>query len=127
MHSRAVLRPDVGPDAPLRRDLAKDGFEPSITFDADQRAFKICFVTNESNGPVAACALRYHPLAIASSHGTGCGTGLITASRNPNAGDEFFAAQLTSAPVTAPAALLISRASFDYNLAALGMTGCVLG
>jgi hypothetical protein len=48
----------------------QDGFEPSITFDADQREFKICFATNESNGPVAACALRYHPLAIASSHGT---------------------------------------------------------
>ena len=103
-----------------------DGYAPSITFDDDLNEFKICFASSDANETLYARSLTYSSAATYATFGTSCGSATISANRKPNAGDEYFAVTIAGAPANQMAGLLISTASYNFNLGSIGMPGCAL-
>jgi hypothetical protein len=103
------------------------GYSPNITFDDDGNQFMLVHASNEnppSGYPVFGYRLTF-AAATNLAYGTSCG-GTISASRVPNAGDEFYNVNLGAATPNSPAALLISSGSANIGLGFMGLGTCVL-
>ncbi|MBI5851380.1 MAG: hypothetical protein HZB39_10205 [Planctomycetes bacterium] len=104
-------------------------WSPNVAFNDDAYEFLCVYGSNDNppgDLPVYGQRFQYDPAALNVSYGTACGTGLISATRQPRAGDEFYTLRFSGMPDGTLVGILLCGAPGALPLGFIGMTGCIL-